>query len=221
VDRLRRIVIPPRRPRLNVGEAALVIGGAALLAASWVMVAITEHVPSWEARAFEAVNGLPAGLWPVMWIPMQLGSFVGSLVVVGATAVVSRNTRLTLAALLASQTAFWAAKGIKRLARRGRPGALLGDVQLREHAGGLGYISGHAAVACALAAVLLPSLPSRWQPVVAVLAVTVGVARLYAGVHLPLDVLGGCGFGLLCGTFARWSFGLGGEGLPPRSGVEA
>jgi undecaprenyl-diphosphatase len=98
---------------------------------------------------------------------------------------------------------------------------LLGDVHLREHAGGLGYISGHAAVACALAAVLLPSMPSRWQPVVAVLAVAVGVARVYAGVHLPLDVVGGCGFGLLCGTFARWAFGLGGEGLPARPGVEA
>jgi membrane-associated phospholipid phosphatase len=214
-------VIRTRPPRVNVGEAAAVIIGAALLAASWVVVAITERVPSWEVRTFEAVNGLPAALWPVMWIPMQLGSFLGSLVVVGVTAVVSRNTRLTLAALLGSQTAFWAAKGIKRLARRGRPEALLSDVQLREHAGGLGYISGHAAVAFALLAVLVPSLPSRWQPVVAVVAVTVGVARVYAGVHLPLDVVGGCGFGLLCGTFARWTFGLGGEGLPPRPGVEA
>ncbi len=213
-------VLIARRPGLNVGEAAAVVGGAALLFGSWVVVAVTDRVPGWEARVFEAVNDLPDRLWPVIWVPMQLGNFVGALVVVGATAVVSRNARLTLAALLGSQTAFWAAKSVKRLARRGRPEVLLTNFQLREHAGGLGYISGHAAVAGALAAVLVPSLPSRWQPVVAALAVAVGMARLYAGVHLPLDVVGGWGFGLLCGTFARWTLGLGGEGLPPRPGGE-
>jgi membrane-associated phospholipid phosphatase len=46
--------------------------------------------------------------------------------------------------------------------------------------------------------------------------VTVAFGRVYAGVHLPLDVVGGAGLGLLCGTFARWGFGLGGEGLPVR-----
>ena len=45
------------------------------------------------------------------------------------------------------------------------------------------------------------------------------VARVYAGAHLPLDVIGGAGLGLLAGTFSRWAFGLGGEGLPPRAGV--
>jgi membrane-associated phospholipid phosphatase len=60
-------------------------------------------------------------------------------------------------------------------------------------------------------------VPTR--PLVAV-AVVVGVARIYAGVHLPLDVVGGAGM-LLCGTLSRWLFGLGGEGLPPRPGVEA
>jgi len=35
-----------------------------------------------------------------------------------------------------------------------------------------------------------------------------------------LDVVGGAGFGLLLGTLARWAFGLGGEGLPPRPGID-
>jgi membrane-associated phospholipid phosphatase len=215
-----RTVIAPRRPRVRIGEAVTVVGGAALLAGSWVVVAIAAHVPGWEAHTFEAVNDLPGVLWPLLWIPMQLGSFVGSLVVVTITAVLTRNIRLALAALVASQVAFWTAKSIKHVVRRGRPEALLRHVELREHAGGLGYISGHAAVAFALAAAIAPSVPLRWRVAIYSCAGAIALARVYAGVHLPLDVIGGVGFGLLCGTLARWAFGLGGEGLAPREGVE-
>jgi undecaprenyl-diphosphatase len=224
-DTSRRIVgrsvgSPPvswlRRPGVRVGEAVAVVGGAVLLTGSWVVVAVAGHVPAWEARVFGDVNDLPGWLWTPLRVPMQLGSFVGSLLVVAATALVSRNVRLTLAALLASQAAFWTAKGVKDLARRGRPDALLADVHLREDAGGFGYLSGHAAVAFSLAAVLAPEVPARWQLALVVAAVVVAVARVYAGVHLPLDVVGGAGLGLLCGTLARWALGLGGEGLAPR-----
>ncbi len=130
----------------------------------------------------------------------------------------SRSPRLTLAALVASQLAFWLSKMVKTTVSRGRPEALLVNVHLREHAHGLGYVSGHSAVAFALAAVLVPSLPRVWQPVAWVVAALVAVARVYAGVHLPLDVVGGAGLGLLLGTFSRWAFGLGGEGLPVEDG---
>ena len=203
-----------QRRRVRTGEVVAVIGGALLLVASWGAVAVASHVPHWEARLFRAVNDLPDFLWRALWAPMQLGSFVGSLVVVAITAVVSRSARLTLAALVASQLAFWLAKMIKTTVSRGRPEALLANVHLREHAHGLGYVSGHSAVAFALAAVLVPSLPRRWQPVAWLVAVMVAIARVYAGVHLPLDVVGGAGLGLLLGTFSRWAFGLGGEGLP-------
>ncbi len=207
------------RRRVRAGEVAAVLGGGALLAGSWVLVAANSTVPHWEARTFDAINGLPDPLWPVLWGPMQFGSMVGSLVVVGATGLVTRNIRLTLATLVGSQVAFWMAKEVKATVSRGRPKALLTDVHLREHAGGLGFISGHATVAFALAAALAPSLPRRWRPAPFALAATVAFARVYAGVHLPLDVVGGAGFGLLCGTVARWSFGLGGEGLPPSARV--
>jgi len=207
-------VVATDRRAVRYWEAAAVVGGAIALAASWVIVAVANHVPRAEARVFDWINGLPDGLWPILWAPMQLGSLLGSLVVVIATGVVTRDRRLTLAALVASQVAWWSGKGVKRLVDRGRPASLLSDVRLREHASGLGYVSGHTAVAFALAAVLAPSLPSRWRPVPVALAVLVGVARIYAGAHLPLDVVGGAGVGVLCGTLSRWAFGLGGEGLP-------
>src|SRR4029077_7440848 len=73
------------------------------------------------------------------------------------------------------------------------------------------------AVAFALAAVVVPSLPRRWQPVIWIIAVVVAFGRVYGGAHLPLDVVGGAGLGLLVGTLSRWVFGLGGEGLPRRA----
>jgi glycosyltransferase 2 family protein len=197
-------------------EPYAVIGGAALLAGSWVVVAAAGDVPGWEATLFERINDLPPALWPVVRVPMQLGSFVGSLVIVAGTAIVTRNKRLALAALVGSQAAYWGAKLVKSAVSRARPAELLVGVHLHEPAHGLGYISGHTAVACALAAVLGPELPVRWQIIAGVLAVIVGFARIYAGAHLPLDVIGGAGLGLLTGTLSRWAFGLGGEGMPAR-----
>jgi undecaprenyl-diphosphatase len=213
-------VLTLARGKARLGEVTAVLGGAALLAASWVVVKANDQVPLWEARIFVEVNGLSDLLWPIVWPPMQLGNFVGSLIVVAGTALVSKNARLTVAALLASQVAFWTAKIVKQLVSRGRPTALLQDVHVRESAGGLGYISGHSAVAFALGAVLAPSLSRRWRVVAFVVAGGVGFSRIYAGVHLPLDVVGGAGFGLLFGTISRWLFGLGGEGLSPRPGVD-
>jgi undecaprenyl-diphosphatase len=197
-------------------EPVAVVGGALLLAGSWVVVAVNHDVPGWEATLFENINDLPSALWPVVRIPMQLGSLVGSLVVVFGTALLSRRPRLVLATLIGSQVAYWGAKAVKSAVSRARPEAILADVHVREHANGLGYLSGHTAVACALAAAIGPDLPLRWQIVAGATAVVVGFARIYAGAHLPLDVVGGAGLGLLAGILARWALGLGGEGLPPR-----
>jgi glycosyltransferase 2 family protein len=195
-------------------EVFAVLGGSAVLAGSWVIATAHHNVGAWEEGVFERINDLPDVLWPVLWGPMQLGTLTGSLVVVAATYVVSRQRRLTIAAFAASQTAFWSAKVIKRIVSRGRPAALLVDVKLREKASGVGYVSGHTAVAFALAAVLAPSVPRSWRPAVFAIASVVAVARMYCGAHLPLDVVGGAGLGLLTGTLLRWAFGLGGEGLP-------
>ena len=64
------------------GKRLRSVGGAIALAASWVIVAVADHVPGGEVRVFEWINGLPDGLWPILWAPMQLGGLLGSLVVV-------------------------------------------------------------------------------------------------------------------------------------------
>jgi len=191
-----------------------VLGGGAVLAGSWVVVVVDQGVPRFEATTFEWVNSLPDAVWPFVWVPMQLGSLVGSLGVVAATYAVSRQHRLTLATLGGSQVAWWSAKLIKTAVSRGRPAALLVEVRLRESASGLGYVSGHAAAAFALAAALAPSLPRPWRVPAFALAAVVALGRLYSGAHLPLDAVGGAGLGVLSGTLVRWALGLGGAGLP-------
>jgi undecaprenyl-diphosphatase len=41
-----------------------------------------------------------------------------------------------------------------------------------------------------------------WATLLTAGAVTTGVARMYVGAHLPLDVVGGLGVGLACGGLA-------------------
>jgi membrane-associated phospholipid phosphatase len=208
------MVSEANRHGVRRAEVVAVLGGSAMLAGSWVIVAVTHGVPGWEHELFEWVNAGPDALWSVIWGPMLLGSLAGSLVVVVVTFVVTRQRRLTLAALTASQFGFWSAKVIKRAVARGRPAALLPNVKVRAKASGVGYASGHAAVAFALATVLAPSVRRAWRPIAFALASAAAVARLYSGTHLPLDAVGGAGLGVLSGTLFRWAFGLGGEGLP-------
>ncbi len=43
-------------------------------------------------------------------------------------------------------------------------------------------------------------LPSRWKAFAWAIVMLNGVARIYAGAHNPLDVVGGAGLGLVIGA---------------------
>jgi undecaprenyl-diphosphatase len=45
-------------------------------------------------------------------------------------------------------------------------------------------------------------LPARWRWIPVVLAVLVALARVFVGVHFPLDVLGGAALGVAVGALA-------------------
>jgi glycosyltransferase 2 family protein len=186
-------------------EVVTIAVGAVLLGGSWILAA-SRTAPAREATLFHRINDLPDALWAFLRVPMQFGTVGVSLAVVVLTALLTHNRRLALAALVGSQAAYWSAKVVKNIVDRPRPAVLLHGVHIHETADGFGYVSAHTAVAFALAAAIAPSLPRAAQVIAIVLAVLVGFARIYAGAHLPLDVVGGAGLGLLCGTLARLAF---------------
>lgn len=66
------------------------------------------------------------------------------------------------------------------------------------------FPSGHTCAAFAAAMVWVRTLPQRRDRVIAaVMAVLMGLSRLYVGVHYPTDVLAGAVIGSLC-AWAAW-----------------
>ena len=162
--------------------------------------AIPRDVSPVEKGLLDVVNGLPDAIeWPV-WTVMQLGA-VAAVPVVALVALLGwRRLRPALDLAVAGTMAWLLAKAMKDLFGRGRPASFFDDVNLRGSVGigdvGLGFPSGHAAVAFALAVVTFPYLSTRWRVVTTVLAATVGFGRLYFGAHFPLDILGGLALGI-------------------------
>ena len=182
--------------------------GALILLAT--MTAIHQHrIGVREANLFRLLNdlALPGWTrWPI-WGVMQLG-VIGAVPLVAGLALVTRRIRLALYAALASGTIYLVAKLVKQFVQRGRPQTLLADVYIFDIPDrGLGYVSGHSAVAVALATVASLFLGRRARRVAWTLAGLVCVARIYVGSHLPLDVVGGVALGWAAGALVLMVFG--------------
>jgi undecaprenyl-diphosphatase len=153
------------------------------------LIAQRGRLPVLERDVFQLVNDLPPAIFAGVWAIMQLGNVV-AVPLVAAVAAATRRFRLARDVLLSGVLAYFTADLVKSLVRRERPGGFAVDPFLPEGPiGGLGFISGHAAVAAALATAAVPYLNRRGRRVVWVLAWTVALARVYVGAHLPLDVV--------------------------------
>ena len=105
--------------------------------------------------------------------------------------------------------AYLVAGFVKSVVGRERPGGLpVGAVLHEGPITGLGFISGHSAVAAALATAAAPYLSRRGRRIVWTLAWAVALSRVYVGAHLPLDVVGGIAAGWAIGSLVHWVFGV-------------
>jgi undecaprenyl-diphosphatase len=177
----------------------IAVTAAITLVVSWA-AAVVRPVPAWERSLTswfnDAPNWVAAGLYPVM----QAGTLLAPLVAAVLVAVFRRDRRLALATFIAGTAAWFAAKAVKEVVRRGRPLAYLPTIDVRDGPGtGLGYVSGHSAVAAATALCLMAAVGPRCRPLLAIVVALVGIARLVVGVHFPADVLGGWALGALIG----------------------
>jgi membrane-associated phospholipid phosphatase len=199
-------------------EVLLLVSALVVLAVSAVP-AQGNTASAAERTVFRWINDLPGFLYGPAAVIMQFGNVV-AVVALAAVAIVFRRYRLAFGLALAGLAAYFGARVIKRLVDRGRPTDLLADVRERgAHAGGLGYVSGHAAVAFATVTVVTMWLPRPARIALWTLAVAVAVARVYVGAHLPLDVLGGAAFGIACGSAARLVIGARRHGRQAEQGV--
>jgi undecaprenyl-diphosphatase len=183
-------------------------GRVTAVAATAVFIGLAEHaslgrVTALEERVFRAVNALPEWVNRPLWVVMQSGSLAAVGVASGAAVAAQRRdaaVRLGIAG-----TAMWGfCKVVKHSIGRGRPGAHLDAVVIRGlPQSGLGFPSGHTAVAFTLAGVAAPYLPREVAVGGLVGAGVVGVARMYVGAHLPADIAGGIAAGIAAAAASR------------------
>jgi undecaprenyl-diphosphatase len=191
--------------------------GVLVLAAS-AAVAGQGTAPRFEVDLFRLVNDLPSVLTVPLVVVMQAGTLAAVFVAAGL-ALAARRWRLARD-LAASGTLAWlAAKGVKAFVRRGRPSALLHGVIVRGAAAtGLGFPSGHTAVAAALATAAAPHFGRRGRRISWCGVGIVAIARMYVGAHLPLDTIGSAALGWVIAASLHLAWGAPG-GQPTSRGV--
>ncbi len=186
-----------RRPLRILGGAS-----ALLVLTSTARGARAGGVSRAEEQVFRSVNGLPNALHGPLWAVMQSGSLAAVFVAAGARA--RRQPAARTVALLVAGIGIWGgAKMIKPLVGRGRPAAELGRVVVRgQEQSGLGFPSGHSAVAATLAIALSHGHGATARAGALSVAALTGGARMYVGAPLPLDIAGGLAIGALGGGIA-------------------
>jgi undecaprenyl-diphosphatase len=153
----RRVVARNPADLVRVGLGLAIVGVG-------LLIAQRGHLPVFERDVFQLVNDLPPALFPVVWAVMQLGNVI-AVPVLAAAAALTRRWGMARDLLVSGLLAYLAADLVKSLVRRERPGGFAVDPFFPEGPiGGLGFISGHAAVAAALATAAAPYLWAGLPP---------------------------------------------------------
>src|SRR3954454_22374524 len=161
-------------------------------------------IPPTEQRVFDVLNHGPDWLYPVLWLPMQLGNLVvGTLA--GLAVTIGYRDWLAAVAVVAAMVLKLVPERVLRhemadyLLVRRRPGTSMPDAVLRGDVpvDGPSFPSGHVLLVAAIACVVTSVLPAWCAAVALVLALLVAVGRVYVGAHNPLDVTAGLGAGFV------------------------
>ncbi|HJP96288.1 MAG TPA: phosphatase PAP2 family protein [Candidatus Saccharimonadales bacterium] len=183
--------------------ASLVVAVLTLGAATALAIHTKHAIPTWETSIFHHINDWPASLKMAGIVITMIGGSVWAALASIAIATVARFHRLAwrLAAVIIG--GYGLDFVLKQLVDRGRPADLLADFHRYSVETGAGFPSGHTTIATVISLTLLPYLPKAWRWLPIAWIGLVALSRVYLGVHLPLDVLGGFLVGLLVVSLTR------------------
>ena len=166
-------------------------------------VALDGRPPGWEASFFNAVNGMGDGWYLAFTIITFFGSTWMSVLTVAATLAL-RAYRLAWRLAVTIISAYAITIMAKIFIDRERPAEILAGVNAYITEPGLGFPSGHASGCAVIALTIWPYLPRKARFIIVPLfIILIGLSRIYLGVHLPLDIIGGVAIGVAVVSFLR------------------
>ena len=195
-------------PRRRYPGDLLRVGlGAALLVATSA-VANQAFPTQVQVNAFRLINELPPFVGPPLLGVMQLGA-LGAVGVLTLIAWLGRRARLAPLLLGAGAASWTVAKLLQQLIDEDPPSLRVSRVVLHgAQAPGFAFPATHVAVAAAMATVARGELSRPARRLAWIAVALVGVARIYVGAHLPVDVLGGLGVGWAIGAAVNLAVGV-------------
>ncbi len=159
-----------------------------------------------EQAIFNLFYNLPGLLKPVFKFITLFGT-IGVAVGVSVVFLLFRRRDIAIRVFVASTLAYYAASFLKGWVVRARPQYLLNYVVPRDHAAGSGFPSGHSAVATAMGLTLALYAPPKLRKWIIFGIFLICISRIYLGVHLPVDVIGGYAIGLFFYSLTSLLFG--------------
>jgi membrane-associated phospholipid phosphatase len=204
---------PPTRPALKIeeppeekytvrwGYVALMVVGIIILACA-AAIASGKKMTGWEHTLFVKINGAHLPGWVANQVAKPLSNAVWGIV--GLAGVMLAFPKYRLMAwqyVVAGAGAFVFEAIIEQIVGRGRPEVLTHDVILRAHQGGAGFPSGHVSVLATLCLTMWTYVSWPWRVLLVLFVGAEAWARLYLGVHSPLDIIGAIGVAFIVVSF--------------------
>ncbi len=204
------ILIPPR----TLASLARGLVEQRLLFSLWlvfnlVMLSLLfsggQAIDAWVFLRFNLHGARPLWLDRIMWITTQIGNAVTAWVLAGIFYLIGMH-RLAVEIILGMTTLWMVVEAAKTVTDRARPYAILLETRIigwREP--GLSFPSGHTSQTFFLMSLLKFHFQLGHAGTIAlfILALFVGVTRMYVGAHYPRDVLAGALLGSVWGILTN------------------